>query len=434
MFTFSQLGKKGNLGNQLFQIASTIGLAKSNSDSYGFPNWKFQPYFKNKLPILPESDTEFEISEEKLFEFYNWELSNGNHDISGWLQTEKYFDAKSTKHYFEFNDEIIASIKEKYKEAFTKKTILISIRRGDFVRHQDYFQVPIHYYLNSLARFFPDWQSSNLIVLSDDIDYCKFHFSFLENAYFGDRLNVIEQLCLGSLCDDFIIGNSTFSWWSAWLGEKPDSKIIRPDKNFDGKKSEELNDIDYFPERWTRYNHTNDTITLDGLAISLEFGTNADALKQYISSFFNVGLISFNSVEYPKKYHFKKEYYLPPILIYYSSLLAQQHPDKVVANAVTNVFSVSKNRNFQEFSIDNDFGFFSRIFTFKKTSVKTSEDFYITSNTLKQNNPERIIINCTAGKFSTIGGYSFSLFRSVKKTEITIKSTIKKILSIKKNG
>lgn len=269
MITYSKIGKKGNLGNQLFQIASTIGLGVKNSIDFKFLNWKYQTYFKNQLPLLDSLTPDFIALAEKEYNHYEWNLENKNYDIAGWLQTEKYFDEKLTKYYFQFSDVLKEKIQDLYSKTFQKKTILISIRRGDFVDHPDYFQLPINYYLNSLIRFFPDWKSHNLVVLSDDIEYCKFHFSFLENVFFGDGLNEVEQLCLGSMCDDFIISNSTFSWWSAWLGEKENSKIIRPIKNLDGLKSVELNDKDYFPGRWTCYNHVNNRINLENTIIAI---------------------------------------------------------------------------------------------------------------------------------------------------------------------
>jgi hypothetical protein len=39
MITYSNLGKKGDLGNQLFQIASIIGIAENNHQEYCFPIW-----------------------------------------------------------------------------------------------------------------------------------------------------------------------------------------------------------------------------------------------------------------------------------------------------------------------------------------------------------------------------------------------------------
>lgn len=50
MISFSSLGKIGNLGNQLFQIASVIGIAEKNKTKAAFPEWKYEQYFENPLP------------------------------------------------------------------------------------------------------------------------------------------------------------------------------------------------------------------------------------------------------------------------------------------------------------------------------------------------------------------------------------------------
>ena len=54
MVVFSLLEKKGNLGNQLFQIASTIGIAKKNKTPFAFPNWKYADYFDPSNSYLME--------------------------------------------------------------------------------------------------------------------------------------------------------------------------------------------------------------------------------------------------------------------------------------------------------------------------------------------------------------------------------------------
>jgi hypothetical protein len=256
MITYSNLGKtyRGNLGNQMFQIASTIGLAKKNGHQFFFPEWHYSQYFKKSLPT-GEKDENFIYIKEEYYKYYDWNINKGNYDIDGWLQTEKYFDQYTTKEIFTFKQDFKNRLIKKFNNLFLKKTILISIRRGDFVNNPKYWQLSYKYYLLALTQNFPDWQNRNLIFTSDDLDYCKFHFSFLKNAFFLDNLSTIEQLVIGSNCDDFVISNSTFSWWIAWLGEKEQSKVVRPMKNFSEKFIMLYDDIDYYPSRWISFDH-----------------------------------------------------------------------------------------------------------------------------------------------------------------------------------
>jgi len=268
MITFSRLGKQGNLGNQLFQIASTIGIAQKYGHTYFFPIWNYSIYFKKELPVSYETDN-FKLIKEKTYNFYEWNLDQDNYDLSGWIQSEKYFDIEKTKEIFEFSD-FYQDLYVKYQFLFSNNPILISVRRGDFVNHPYYFQLSSLFYFKALVENFPNWKSRNLIFVSDDIKYCKYHFSFLQNSFFLENLTPIEQLALGSKCKDFIISNSTFSWWIAWLGEKRDSKIIHPIKNFRGAFASQNNDCDYFPKRWISFDDKKYRLERKYLALFLK--------------------------------------------------------------------------------------------------------------------------------------------------------------------
>lgn len=256
MITFTSLGRKGNLGNQLFQIASTVGIAKKNAQDYVFPKWDYATYFKFDFPFSDNlSHAKFSQIVEKSYSFYDWKLTDGDFDVNGVLQSEKYFDILKTKEIFEFKEEFLKSIQKKHQHLFDKKTIFISVRRGDFVGHPHYYQLSYKYYFLALINNFPDWEERNLIFMSDDIKYCKYHFSDFKNTFFLENASAIEQLAISTYGDDFIISNSSFSWWMAWLAEKNETKIIRPIKNFRGSFSKINNDNDYFPERWIVFNH-----------------------------------------------------------------------------------------------------------------------------------------------------------------------------------
>jgi len=287
MIIYSKLGTKGNLGNQLFQIASTISIAKKNNHSCGFPEWRYSSSFINALPIS-NLEKEYKTIQEEKYEYNEIVLREGNYNLNGWFQSEKYFDRESVIKQFEFKPELIEKIKLKYRNELSKDHILISVRRGDFVNHPYYFQLDYKYYLLAITSQFSNWERRSLIFTSDDISYCKTHFSIFPNAVFIEKTTAIEQLVLGSLCTDFIISNSTFSWWLAWLGEKEDSKIIRPIQNFRGEFRLKNNDKDYFPERWVSFDFKKKRIGLK--YSSLIFKAECLKLKNNIKYYFKLGL------------------------------------------------------------------------------------------------------------------------------------------------
>jgi SAM-dependent methyltransferase len=260
IFSFSQLGKSGRLGNQLFQIASTLGLAEAHGAQAAFPAWAYEPYFETPIPHGPMQSVQVQ---ERFFHHHDWGLP-GSCDLVGYLQSEKYFGSTRLK----LRPAFIEEQKARFPDLFQRETICIQVRRGDYVNNPNYYQLPAIFYLSALIAHFPHWQDCNLLVTSDDLEYCRVHFEGLPNAYFTDGLSDIESLALASACDHFIISNSTFGWWCAWLGEKPQSKIVHSGHMFAGKLARK-DARDARPERWTAHHKESYKIPLKDLTFTI---------------------------------------------------------------------------------------------------------------------------------------------------------------------
>ena len=79
-----------------------------------------------------------------------------------------------------------------------------------------------------------------------------------QDLFEDDRFLVAEgndsytDLCLMSLCTDFIIANSTFSWWGAWLSKSMNKTVCSPDPSiWFGPNNAHLDTSDIIPEDWT---------------------------------------------------------------------------------------------------------------------------------------------------------------------------------------
>lgn len=266
MITYNELGRKGRLGNQLFQIASTIGIAHSNDEIAGFPSWDYEVFFKNPLRRMTEA-----LPNVRERNYHYEPIVGENINLQGWLQSRRYWrDCEpDVRRQFEFIDALKKRVLDRVNlEGNRKGTIAISIRRGDFVNNSNYVQLPITYYILALMEHFPDYLDYNIIFFSDDIEYCKVHFECLPNAYFAEKMTSIEQLCLMSLCDHYIISNSTFSWWGAYLGSNSSKKVIRPPKAMAGdlaKNSEK----DYWPQEWTMFEYEGKKIDLTDFTFTI---------------------------------------------------------------------------------------------------------------------------------------------------------------------
>lgn len=262
MLTFSRLGQHGRLGNQCFQIASMIGLSKKSNNPLALPKWQYAPFFNYDIPVMPQK--KFVKYSEPHFHYTDVELK-GDVDCIGYFQSEKYWShcKDEVLKHLSFKEEYKDKVKEKYAHILSKQTIAISIRRGDYVNNPNYYLLPIEYYITALLSFFPMWKAYNLVIFSDDSEYCKIHFGFLDNAYiiesknpgqyFGVNENAIEQLCLMSLCDNFILSNSTFSWWGAYLANA--KMVVRPEHYAAGKLKQEIDFKDHYPYNWIKHNH-----------------------------------------------------------------------------------------------------------------------------------------------------------------------------------
>lgn len=234
MISFSQLGKLGRLANQLFQIAATKGIAAANNTTAHFPAWKYEQYFEEPLNHGPMATTVLKEQQ------YNYELVVAdNVDVHGYFQSQKYWTGKP----FTFRKDFVAKLRT---DVFNKPTIGIHIRRGDYVGHPEYYQIPIHWYISALLSI-PDWQEHNIIFVSDDIGYCRVHFECLPNAHFIHGSD-IEDLATLTMCDKHILSNSSYSWWGAYLSEQ--KHVIHCGELFRGNYYLTKDSKDFYPERW----------------------------------------------------------------------------------------------------------------------------------------------------------------------------------------
>lgn len=266
MITMTQFGNHGRAANQFFQYASLYSLAKKYGVDLQLPQWKYAQYFTSQFPAYTTVPTINEYIEEQAFhytpDYYDSladKFKTRGCNFKHYLQSEKYFSSKEDiKNLFTFKPEFIQSVKDKIKITdWNKKNIALQIRRTDYVHNSVYYQLPIAFYLSALLEHFPDYEQCNIILVSDDMNYCHNHFGCLPNAYFIDGFTDIEQICLMSQCDGFIISNGTFGWWGAWLAEQQrEVRIIHSGELFDGEWKKKNNITDFYPETWIKHDPT----------------------------------------------------------------------------------------------------------------------------------------------------------------------------------
>ena len=117
------------------------------------------------------------------------------------------------------------------------------IRRGDYVNYSYYIVCDIDYYNRAIEEMRKQRPGCRFFVFSDDIVWVK------ENIKYSNDITYVEEpnpdyidFELMRNCKHFIISNSTFSWWAAYLGQALDKLVMTPDRWYnDGRNKEQLN-------------------------------------------------------------------------------------------------------------------------------------------------------------------------------------------------
>lgn len=235
MITFSQLGKQGRLGNQMWQIAATVALARQHNTSYQFPQWEYESYF-NLHDCFVSNINPGKTFQEPHFHFATIPFVDGM-DLSGYYQSYKYFEGQESfiKNIFEFS----------FRADRSYDTTSIHIRRGDYVTVGNDFHtnLTLDYYNQAMSII----NSEKYLVFSDDIAWCKTQLVGPQFEYVEGN-NPAVDLALMASCDHNIIANSSFSWWAAYLNKNHEKKIVAPQKWFGPKLPHNLQDLR--PESW----------------------------------------------------------------------------------------------------------------------------------------------------------------------------------------
>jgi Glycosyl transferase family 11 len=130
----------------------------------------------------------------------------------------------------------------------TPNALIIHARRGDYLKSTGFTILDKTYYQKALSYFPKDIK---IFAFSDDIDWLE---SVLDRDVYsvsGRGLEDFEELSLMAQGKNFIIANSTFSWWGAWLAQYENKKVIAPKKWFSSVLWWRAN-RDVVPKGWTR--------------------------------------------------------------------------------------------------------------------------------------------------------------------------------------
>ena len=97
---------------------------------------------------------------------------------------------------------------------------------------EGYMQKTFSYYEQAIEHMGSHLKSPHFFCFGDDPAWLHQNWNSNYPATFVSHNNgqeeAVQDFHLMSLCKHFIIGNSSFSWWPAWLSENPDKIVIAP--------------------------------------------------------------------------------------------------------------------------------------------------------------------------------------------------------------
>lgn len=197
--------------------------------------------FPARVPVWPEAPVE----------------GAGTPYLIGYWQSERYFAAIA--------DTIRREVRVNAAPEGRNARVLDEIAAGDavaiHVRRGDYVSNPVatayhglcglEYYEAAIRRLAGSVPRPHCFVFSDDLDWVRANLETGHPTTFvGHNTDTPwEDLRLMAACRHFIVANSSFSWWGAWLGEWPGKQVIAPARWF---RADHGGEGEIVPSEWLR--------------------------------------------------------------------------------------------------------------------------------------------------------------------------------------
>lgn len=281
----------GGLGNQLFQIFTTIAYGMQTGRHIVFPHSEQlktgtvrNTYWKNFLHAIENTHTvvnphnvhnnqsilHFPAFREDGFTYTPLpNVSNAEFLLYGYFQSYKYFDNMKDR-LFELIDlnnqqnKVIRTTALELFSNFEMKNVSMHFRIGDYKKIQDCHPLMTYEYYEKALKYIIDQRPTDqyqVLYFHEEIDTEDVNriinqlrenqaFSKIQFIRVQHNLDDWEQMLLMSCCSHNIIANSTFSWWGAYFNSSSNNVVCYPSHWFGPKINHNTRDL--FPEKWNK--------------------------------------------------------------------------------------------------------------------------------------------------------------------------------------
>ncbi|HEY4248057.1 MAG TPA: alpha-1,2-fucosyltransferase [Lacunisphaera sp.] len=179
--------------------------------------------------------------------------------LDGYWQSPKYFEeiAGQLRREFTVRPELTRPDSGIADLIRNTQAVSVNVRRADFVTNPEaanfHGVMGVEYYRLAEKLIAERVSRPHFFVNSDDIVWCRRNLKFDHPVtFFGEEDSghkFANQFWLMSLCRHYVIPNSTFAWWTAWLNPNPDKVVVAPKRWL---AANNINSADLIPESWIR--------------------------------------------------------------------------------------------------------------------------------------------------------------------------------------
>ncbi|KAK7092458.1 galactoside alpha-(1,2)-fucosyltransferase 1-like [Littorina saxatilis] len=265
----------GRLGNNLFEYASMLGIARATSKIPFITNpERFHGVLRAPLTrpddydkLMARCEKAQTISEGKGGKFQRHLISlkaGVDYEVKGCLQSWMYFDRMrdEVRKIMTFNDEIVnnaTQVINRLRRLSPGRTLVgVHVRREDLLSKRwveiGFVAGSPKYFNRAMTLFRERFPRVIFVVVGQDPQWCTQNFNPVNNDTFILESSSAEvDLQLLSMTDHLITSPGTFSWWAAFKMAR--TAVVMYPKEFTKKGSElavwySPNYVDYVMPHW----------------------------------------------------------------------------------------------------------------------------------------------------------------------------------------
>ena len=173
-----------------------------------------------------------------------------NNIVVGYFQSYRYASS------IQFNDiveestnQFYINLKHRIEES---EPIVMHVRLGDYLQDESIGVLNSEYFIRALLKIAesgkPIWVFSNDLKQAREMlsESENFDLNFIDDG----GLSAIELLTLMTRGHGYVLSNSTFGWWAAYLRRNKNAKVIVPTPWFSGLQDPDL----LIPDHWQQEN------------------------------------------------------------------------------------------------------------------------------------------------------------------------------------